>query len=156
MFESYKGDDKIWGVILCAALKAVGESSEIPIDYYDVNVGGLVNLLKVMRDNDCQRLVYSSSATVYGVPPKVPIPESTRLAPESVYGEPSGSARSSSVMFATLTPNSVPSVAILQPRWCPQVWQDRRGSPWQAWKPPSLARPDGCRQVPRGRPQGLW
>ncbi|SJX66360.1 related to GAL10-UDP-glucose 4-epimerase [Sporisorium reilianum f. sp. reilianum] len=86
VFESYQGDDKIWGVILCAALKAVGESSEIPIDYYDVNVGGLVNLLKVMHDNGCDRLVYSSSATVYGTPPKVPIPESTRLAPESVYG----------------------------------------------------------------------
>lgn len=86
VFGSYSGDDKIWGVILCAALKAVGESSEIPIDYYDVNVGGLVNLLKVMHDNGCNRLVYSSSATVYGTPPKVPIPESTRLAPESVYG----------------------------------------------------------------------
>ncbi|EPQ30388.1 uncharacterized protein PFL1_01914 [Pseudozyma flocculosa PF-1] len=86
VFDAYSGDDKIWGVILTAALKAVGESSEIPIDYYAVNVGGLVNLLSVMHENKCTRLVYSSSATVYGTPPKVPIPETSPFAPESVYG----------------------------------------------------------------------
>ncbi|PWN54456.1 UDP-glucose 4-epimerase [Violaceomyces palustris] len=86
VFDSYKGQDRIDGVILVAALKAVGESSEIPIDYYAVNVTGLINLLTIMRENKCNKLVYSSSATVYGTPPKVPIPETSPLQPESVYG----------------------------------------------------------------------
>lgn len=73
-------------MILVAALKAVGESGEIPIDYYDVNIGGLINLLRAMRDAKIDRLVYSSSATVYGTPKDIPIPETSPLQAESVYG----------------------------------------------------------------------
>jgi len=80
------GKGGIWGVIHVAALKAVGESSEIPLDYYTVNVSATINLLKVMNAYDCTRIVYSSSATVYGTPPNIPIPETTRLLADSVYG----------------------------------------------------------------------
>jgi UDP-glucose 4-epimerase len=54
--------------------------------YYDVNIGGLVNLLRAMRESGSTRLVYSSSATVYGTPEVIPIPETSPLQAESVYG----------------------------------------------------------------------
>lgn len=85
IFRQY-GKGGIWGVIHVAALKAVGESSEIPLDYYSVNVSATINLLRIMNAYDCTRMVYSSSATVYGTPPDIPIPETTRLLADSVYG----------------------------------------------------------------------
>jgi UDP-glucose 4-epimerase len=69
------------------AYKAVGESSEIPVTYYHNNVTATIYLLQIMSEFDCTRLVYSSSATVYGTPPVVPIPETTRLKASSPYGE---------------------------------------------------------------------
>ena len=48
-----------------AGLKAVGESSEKPLDYYRINVGGTVNLLKCMSDAGVNKIIFSSSATVY-------------------------------------------------------------------------------------------
>ncbi|CAD6940640.1 unnamed protein product, partial [Tilletia controversa] len=78
--------DPVWATVVVAALKAVGESGEIPIDYYAVNVAGLVNLLTSMKKHDCSRVVYSSSATVYGIPKQIPIPEDTPMSAESVYG----------------------------------------------------------------------
>ena len=62
-------------VVHFAGLKAVGESVAKPLDYYDVNVGGSVSLLKVMRDAGVRKLVFSSSATVYGDPSVVPVTE---------------------------------------------------------------------------------
>lgn len=47
VFEKYQADGGIWGVVHLAALKAVGESSEIPLEYYQINVGGSVSLLQV-------------------------------------------------------------------------------------------------------------
>ena len=64
----------------------MGESSEIPITYYHNNVTATIYLLQIMSEFDCSRIVYSSSATVYGDPPKVPIPETTRLKAGSPYG----------------------------------------------------------------------
>lgn len=58
-----------------AAYKAVGESVEKPIEYYTNNVASVLNLLKVMKKFDCKKLVFSSSATVYGNPKRVPIIE---------------------------------------------------------------------------------
>lgn len=58
-----------------AALKAVGESVRIPLDYYKNNVGGTMTLLQVMKDFNVKRLVFSSSATVYGEPHYLPINE---------------------------------------------------------------------------------
>ena len=62
-------------VVHFAGLKAVGESSRIPLRYYENNVSGTLELLKVMDEHDCRRLVFSSSATVYGDPASVPITE---------------------------------------------------------------------------------
>lgn len=62
-------------VIHFAALKAVGESWQIPLDYYRTNLGGTVNLLGAMRKHGVRKLVFSSSCTVYGVPQYLPIDE---------------------------------------------------------------------------------
>lgn len=69
------------------AYKAVGESTEFPLTYYANNVGATVTLLQTMQDYDCKRIVYSSSATVYGTPPTIPIPETTKLQADSPYGK---------------------------------------------------------------------
>lgn len=86
VFEKY-GKGGIWGVVHIAAYKAVGESTEIPLTYYENNVAATVYLLQIMSEFDCTRMVYSSSATVYGTPPVIPIPETTRLQAESPYGK---------------------------------------------------------------------
>lgn len=62
-------------VIHFAALKAVGESWQIPLDYYRTNLGGTVNLLDVMRSHGVKKIIFSSSCTVYGVPKYLPIDE---------------------------------------------------------------------------------
>lgn len=86
LFANRAENDKIYAVILIGALKAVGESSEIPIDYYNVNVGGTLNLINSMQKHGTTRIVYSSSATVYGEPETIPIPETTPMNPHSPYG----------------------------------------------------------------------
>ena len=58
-----------------AALKAVGESTQIPLKYYNNNLGGTFTLLQCLGDHGCRNIVFSSSATVYGQPPSVPIRE---------------------------------------------------------------------------------
>ena len=58
-----------------AALKAVGESTKIPLKYYNNNLGGTFTLLKCLADHGCKNIVFSSSATVYGEPKSVPIRE---------------------------------------------------------------------------------
>lgn len=85
VFENY-GKGGIWGVIHIAAYKAVGESVEKPLEYYANNVVATNSLLQIMSAYDCTRIVYSSSATVYGTPPQIPIPETTRLKADSPYG----------------------------------------------------------------------
>jgi UDP-glucose 4-epimerase len=73
-------------VIHLAGFKAVGESVQKPLKYYENNVGGLVSLLKAMESSSsCGAVVFSSSATVYGDPASVPIDESFPCAPESPY-----------------------------------------------------------------------
>jgi UDP-glucose 4-epimerase len=73
-------------VIHFAGLKAVGESSEIPLHYYDVNVGGSIALAEVMEEYNCHRLVFSSSATVYGEDAPIPYTETLPTAACNVYG----------------------------------------------------------------------
>ncbi|KAI5362771.1 putative UDP-glucose 4-epimerase, NAD(P)-binding domain, NAD(P)-binding domain superfamily [Septoria linicola] len=77
-------------VIHFAALKAVGESSEIPLDYYNVNVYGTLCLLRSMQKHNVTNIVFSSSATVYGdatrFPNMIPIPEECPLGPTNPYG----------------------------------------------------------------------
>jgi UDP-glucose 4-epimerase len=74
-------------VIHFAGLKAVGESVEKPDLYYDNNVRGTQVLLDAMQRHGVRRMVFSSSATVYGAPQALPIPEAHRLQPQSPYGE---------------------------------------------------------------------
>jgi UDP-glucose 4-epimerase len=75
------------GVIHFAALKAVGESVKQPIDYYDNNIGGALALLDAMASNGVHRFIFSSSATVYGVPPRLPLTEASPIAPVNPYGQ---------------------------------------------------------------------
>lgn len=78
--------EKIDAVIHFAGLKAVGESVSKPIWYYENNVAGTVNLLKVMKKHDVKKIIFSSSATVYGDPHTVPITESFPLSTTNPYG----------------------------------------------------------------------
>ncbi len=73
-------------VIHFAALKSVSESAELPARYYDVNVGGTSTLLEAMQEVGCARIVFSSSATVYGQPEACPVPESAPVNPGNPYG----------------------------------------------------------------------
>ena len=65
-------------VIHFAGLKAVGESVDQPLDYYDNNIGGTIALLKAMERHDVRTLVFSSSATVYGEPSRLPVAETAK------------------------------------------------------------------------------
>jgi UDP-glucose 4-epimerase len=77
---------KIDAVIHFAGLKAVGESVEKPIDYYDNNVTGTISLLKAMRAAEVKTLVFSSSATVYGDPQYLPLDEAHPTSATNPYG----------------------------------------------------------------------
>jgi UDP-glucose 4-epimerase len=79
-------DYKIDAVIHFAGLKAVGESTSDPILYYDNNVGGSISLLKAMSFANVKKLVFSSSATVYGVPQYLPYDEEHPTNPMNPYG----------------------------------------------------------------------
>ena len=75
------------GVIHFAAFKAVGESVEKPLTYYRNNVGGLITLMEVLKEENICNLVFSSSCTVYGEPDEIPVKESTQTKmAESPYG----------------------------------------------------------------------
>ena len=78
--------ENIDSVIHFAALKAVGESCQIPLRYFDNNLTGTLNLLKVMEKHGVTSIVFSSSATVYGKPESVPIREDFPLSVSNPYG----------------------------------------------------------------------
>jgi UDP-glucose 4-epimerase len=78
--------ERVDAVIHFAGLKAVGESTQMPLTYYQNNVTGTLTLLEVMKAAGCQSLVFSSSATVYGDPAKVPITEDMPLSATNPYG----------------------------------------------------------------------
>ena len=85
--DSVFSSEDINGVIHFAALKAVGESVEKPLEYYDNNVGSLVLLLQLMKKYIVRNLVFSSSCTVYGQPDTLPVTEESPKKPaESPYG----------------------------------------------------------------------
>jgi len=77
---------KCRAVIHLAGLKAVGESALRPLDYYDCNVYGSLCLLQAMQAAGVKKFIFSSTATVYGVPRYLPYDEKHPLAPENVYG----------------------------------------------------------------------
>ncbi len=79
-------ENNITEVIHFAGLKAVGESVKKPIEYYSNNLIGTLNLLEIMKKYDCKKIVFSSSATVYGKPKTVPIKEDFPLSTTNPYG----------------------------------------------------------------------
>jgi len=83
VFKKYKFD----AVIHMAAFSEVGESVQNPEKYFVNNVNNGVSLLKMMLDNGCKKIVFSSSAAVYGNPKTVPIIEDAETKPTSPYGE---------------------------------------------------------------------
>jgi UDP-glucose 4-epimerase len=78
---------QFFGVIHFAGLKAVGESVAQPLKYYDNNVSGTITLLEVMSEYDVKNLVFSSSATVYGDPERLPIDENSPRSCTNPYGQ---------------------------------------------------------------------
>jgi len=74
-------------VVHFAAFKAVGESTAQPLAYYRNNLGGLVNVCAAMQAHGCRRFVFSSSATVYGDPQRLPITEDSPLSATNPYGQ---------------------------------------------------------------------
>jgi UDP-glucose 4-epimerase len=85
-FAAAPGDQPIAAVIHFAGLKAVGESVRDPLRYWDVNLAGSRQLLTTMQTQGCRTLVFSSSATLYGYPEVVPIPETAPTQPINPYG----------------------------------------------------------------------
>ncbi|WP_114966185.1 UDP-glucose 4-epimerase GalE [Alkalilacustris brevis] len=99
--------ERIDAVIHFAALKSVGESVARPLDYTETNIGGLMTLLRVMGEAGLHRLVFSSSATVYGAPQTLPIPETAPVGHTNPYG------------FTKLTCEQIlQQLAASDPRWC--------------------------------------
>ncbi len=82
VFQKYD----IYGVIHFAGLKAVGESVEKPFMYYDNNIAGSISLFNAMNHNNVKRIIFSSSATVYGDPETVPILENFPVSATNPYG----------------------------------------------------------------------
>jgi UDP-glucose 4-epimerase len=82
VFARYRPD----AVVHFAALKAVGESVAQPLDYYRNNLGGLISTCEAMRRQGCKRMVFSSSATVYGTPQSLPIDEAAPTSTTNPYG----------------------------------------------------------------------
>ena len=79
-------ENDIKEVIHFAGLKAVGESVQKPLQYYHNNITGTITLLEVMNKFNCKKIVFSSSATVYGLPKTVPITEDFPLSTTNPYG----------------------------------------------------------------------
>jgi UDP-glucose 4-epimerase len=82
IFNNFKPD----AVIHFAGLKAVGESVADPVRYYDINVGGSISLLSAMSKAECETIIFSSSATVYGIPQYLPYDEMHPTNPTNPYG----------------------------------------------------------------------
>lgn len=79
-------ENNIRAVIHFAGLKAVGESNDYPLLYYENNIHSTLQLLKIMNEFNCKNIIFSSSATVYGLPKSNPIKEDFSLSPTNPYG----------------------------------------------------------------------
>ena len=84
--DSIKESNPIESVIHFAGLKSVSESLSHPLNYWDVNVCGTKNLLEIMNKNRCYSIVFSSSATIYGLTESFPIIEEEKVRPINPYG----------------------------------------------------------------------
>lgn len=86
LLENIFTNHKIDAVIHFAGLKAVGESCRIPLTYYENNINGTLVLLEVMKKHNCKTIIFSSSATVYGNPERLPLDEECHLSTTNPYG----------------------------------------------------------------------
>ncbi len=84
--DALEKNKPIEGVIHFAGLKAVGESNKFPLEYWDSNVSGTINLLKIMDKYSCFRIVFSSSATIYETKNNNLLKENDKLFPTNPYG----------------------------------------------------------------------
>ena len=84
--ENYSLKKPIEGVIHFAGLKAINESINDPLRYWDINLVSTINLLKAMNSYDCKNIVFSSSAAVYGLTDQKLISEESNLMPINPYG----------------------------------------------------------------------
>ena len=82
-----KALEGVSAVLHFAGLKAVGESNQIPLEYYQNNVADTLTLLQMMQSKGIKNLIFSSSATVYGIPQSLPIAESHPLQATNPYGQ---------------------------------------------------------------------
>ncbi len=82
----FDAENDIYAVIHFAALKAVGESVEKPLEYYENNISGSLNLYKAMKIHGVKNFVFSSSATVYGDPAEIPVKEDAPVHATNPYG----------------------------------------------------------------------
>ena len=87
LLEQIFGKHEIEAVIHFAGLKAEGESVQKPLEYYDNNLGGTMALLECMQKHGCKRIVFSSSATVYGMHNAVPFREDMPTSATNPYGQ---------------------------------------------------------------------
>jgi UDP-glucose 4-epimerase len=85
--EVFQKEKNIDSVIHFAAKKAVGESCQLPLLYYKNNITGSLNLFEAMKEHGVKKVVFSSSATVYGDPDEVPVKEDAAIRPTNPYGQ---------------------------------------------------------------------
>jgi UDP-glucose 4-epimerase len=138
LFESRRdANEPLQAVIHFAALKAVGESVERPVDYYANNVGGTLSLLRAMDLCGVRQMVFSSSATVYGEPLRLPYTEDHPFSPTNPYGH---------------TKAMVEQILM---DWC-QASADRSAVALRYFNPIG-AHPSGLiGEAPQGRPNNLF
>ena len=127
-FKTYPG---LQAVIHFAALKAVGESVEKPLDYYHNNFESLINLLRVMGEYSVPNLVFSSSCTVYGQPDHLPVTESSPVKKaSSPYGNTkAGFRRDHSGYPGGQFPFAGHISSLFQSDWSSPLGQNRRTAP---------------------------
>jgi UDP-glucose 4-epimerase len=136
-------------VIHFAGLKSVDQSVREPLRYWDVNVGGSRSLLSAMVAHHCQTLVFSSSATVYGYPERLPIQESASLQPINPYGHTKAAVEQMLADLAGSTGNS----STADPQAGAQPWRIAR----LRYFNPVGAHPSGhIGEDPLGPPSNLF
>ena len=145
--------ESIDSVIHFAGLKAVGESVAKPLEYYHNNITGTLILCDVMRNHGVKKIIFSSSATVYGDPAFVPI---TEECPKGKITNPYGQTKGMLEQILTDLHVADPEVEcrsapLLQPNRCTQERSDRRGSEGNPEQPGSLYRTGCCRQAEMSR-----
>ncbi len=129
-------ENAVTAVIHMAALKAVGESVEMPLEYYRNNLESALAVLDAMRSADVWKFVFSSSATVYGDPESNPIPETAPVGATNPYG-----------MTKQMIESILADVAASDPRW--------RITSLRAFNPVGAHESGLIAEAPVGRPNNL-